>query len=79
MLNYCSKCSRVFKENDNCPYCSEGHGVILKKNAPVNVIGTKVKGNLFKVSDEKVFLLVKTENKEKILKEYSIDKIRKIL
>lgn len=79
MLNYCTKCSRVFNtKKDFCPYCESIHFSKLKKNAPVNVIGTKVKGRVFKILGETALLIVITENKEKLLKEYPIKELRKI-
>ncbi|MGL4655215.1 MAG: hypothetical protein ACRCWM_04915 [Sarcina sp.] len=79
MLNYCSSCSRVFDSKaDFCPHCESIYFSELKKNAPVNVIGSKVKGRLFKVTGETALLIVITENKEKLLKEYPIKELRKI-
>lgn len=79
MLNYCANCSRVFDaKEDFCPHCENIHFSELKKNAPVNVIGTKVKGRIFKILGEIALLIVITENKEKLLKEYPIKELRKI-
>lgn len=79
MLYYCSSCSRIFKSEECCPYCNDGMAIELKKDAPVNVIGTKVKGRVFKGNDEKVLLIVKTEDKLKVMKEYKFNDLRKIL
>lgn len=77
-LYYCSECSRVFKGDYNCPHCN-GEGVTLKKNSPVNVIGTKVKGRIFNCDDEKVSLIVRTEDNSRVIKEYLVNNLRKIL
>lgn len=81
MLNYCTSCTRVSKENPNesCPYCNKEELLEMKRNSPVNVMGTKIKGKLFKELDETALLIVITENKEKLIKEYSIKDLRKIL
>lgn len=79
MLYYCSSCSRVFVEKENCPYCNEGNAIELKKNAPVNVIGTKLKGRIFKGLNEKALVVIKAEDKSKVMKEYPIKNLRKIL
>lgn len=77
-LYYCEDCSRVFKASEKCPYC-QGEGVTLKKNAPVNVIGTKIKGRIFKQNSDKITLIVRSEDNSKVMKEYLINNLRKIL
>lgn len=76
-LFYCEKCTRVFSEGA-CPYC-EGKGVTLKKDAPVNVIGTKLKGRIFGSKEGKVFVIVRTEDNSKLMKEYLPNNLRKII
>lgn len=77
-ISYCKQCRRVFREDGNCPYC-ESSGKAMKKNSPVNVIGTKIKGNIFKVKEESISVIITLEDKTKVIKEYSIEKLRKII
>lgn len=78
-LYYCSSCRRVLNEQGKCNYC-EGMDVReLAIGAPVNIIGSKLKGNVLKVSGNSVKLVIKDESNNKFLREYEADKIRKIM
>lgn len=81
MINYCLSCLRVFKleDHDSCPHCHSTFLRELKKDTPVNVMGTKIKGRVFKLLDDTALLIVITEHKEKLIKEYPINKLKKIL
>ena len=79
MLNYCLSCAQIFDDKEEfCPHCESIHFSVLKKNAPVNVIGSKVKGKFFKSVNENALLIVINADKEKILKEYPIKNLKKI-
>lgn len=78
-LYYCLDCQRVFQAKDNCQYCKSVNVKELKKGTSVNVIGTKSKGQIFKVKDDVVSLILITEAKERVIKEYKVDNLRKIL
>ena len=78
-LFYCLNCMRVFKSEDKCDYCNSENIELLKKDAPVNVMGSKLKGRLLRVNDNTVSLIIITENKDKVIKEYDASKLRKIL
>lgn len=78
-LWYCLQCRRVFKSEGECPYCKSIFTKELSKNSPVNVLGSKTKGKVLKIEDGRAKLLIISENKEKFIKEYEADKLRKIL
>lgn len=78
-LNYCVDCQRVFKSNDKCEYCSSNNLKELRKGTSVNVIGTKNKGQVFKIKDGIVSLILINESKERIVKEYDAESLKKIL
>ncbi|MGL4773456.1 MAG: hypothetical protein ACRC2K_07830 [Clostridium sp.] len=77
-LLYCESCTRVFSEDGDCPYC-QGSGIAMKKNSPVNIIGTKLKGKVFNAKNGKVFVIIRAEDNSKIMKEYSPNNLRKIV
>ncbi|MGL5150569.1 MAG: hypothetical protein ACRC7N_08385 [Clostridium sp.] len=77
-LLYCGDCARVYSEGNNCPYC-QGEGYTLKKSAPVNIIGTKLKGKIINSKNDKVFVVIRTEDNSKVMKEYSPSSLRKIV
>jgi len=45
----------------------------------VNVIGTKEKGKVFKISDEMVKIIVVDLAKNKVLREYKAEQLKKIV
>lgn len=78
-LYYCTKCRRVTEQESKCNYCGAETINSLKRNSVVNVIGTKLKGKVLSVEDDKINLLINTENNERLVKQYSFEKIRKII
>jgi ATP sulfurylase len=80
-LYYCGECKRVVTSSESCSYCSCSSGLIneLSVGASVNIIGTKIKGKVLKVSENTAKLLIRDEGNNKIIKEYSGDKLRKII
>jgi hypothetical protein len=78
-LWYCIQCRRVFVNEGECTYCKNTFTKELNKNSPVNVLGSKTKGRVLKVEDGRAKLLIIGESKEKYIKEYEADKLRKIL
>jgi hypothetical protein len=78
-LYYCSQCKRVINDEWKCSYCSGEEVKELAIGAPVNVIGSKLKGNVLKISGDNVSLVIRDESNNKFVREYSADKIRKIL
>ena len=79
ILNYCVDCQRVFKSNDKCEYCNSTKIKELRKGTSVNVIGTKNKGQILKIKDNEVSLILITEAKERVVKEFNVDALKKIL
>lgn len=78
-LYYCVDCRRVFRE-DMCPYCGSTNIKELTVNAPVNILGTKLKGKVMKICKDEVKVIhVNAETKEKYIKGYSIEKLKKVL
>lgn len=80
MLSYCTSCYKVFNAlTKTCPECNYSSLMPIKKNSPVNVIGTKIKGRIFKILEQTALLIVITESNEKIIKEYPINTLKKII
>lgn len=78
-LNYCLECRRVFEANERCEFCSSDKVKLLKKGTSVNVIGSKIKGRVFNYKNDLVSLVIVTESKERIIKEYKVNNLKKIL
>lgn len=78
-LNYCLDCKRVFTSENICEYCNSSNIKELKRGKSVNIIGSKDKGSYLKYKEGKVSVIIYADNKQKFIKEYAIDKIRKIL
>lgn len=79
ILNYCLECQRIFSINDQCEFCGSHKIKSLKKSTSVNVIGTKIKGKLLNHKDGMVSLIINTENNEKIIRNFEIKELKKIL
>lgn len=77
-LYYCVDCKRVIKE-ETCGYCKSEDVKELVVGAPVNVIGSKLKGNVLKIKDDNVRLLIRDESNNRFIREYEADKVRKVL
>lgn len=78
-LYYCNDCKRVINNVENCNYCNGNLVYELVDGAPVNVIGTKLKGRVLKIKENTVRLLIKDEGNNRLIKEYEGDKLRKII
>lgn len=78
-IYYCSNCKRVTLNEDACEYCKGENLLQLRLGRAVNVIGSKVKGELFKVKDDKVELIIKDQISGKIIKEYAASELKKVL
>ena len=78
-LSYCLECRRVFNSHTECTYCNSSNIKELERKAPVNVIGTKLKGRVLKAKEGIVHLLFEGEKRVKSIKEFEISKIRKVL
>ncbi len=78
-LYYCVECKRVIESDKICGYCKgeELKEVIVK--TPVSVIGTKIKGRIFKIKDGKVDILIRDEANNKIVKQYNTEQLKKVL
>lgn len=78
-LYYCNECKRVITSSEVCEYCSSTYIDELAVGAPVNVIGTKLKGKVLKVNNNTVRLLIRDEGNTKFIREYEGQKLRKVL
>jgi len=78
-LNYCLDCKRIFVLNDKCEYCSSVNIKDLTKNAPISVIGSKLKGRVLNCKQGMVQVLFKDQGNTKTIREYEPSKIRKVL
>lgn len=78
-VNYCVQCQRIFLNEKICEFCGSNDIKELKKNAPINVIGTKLKGRVLKIKDDNATLIINTESNERVLKEYNLKELKKIL
>ena len=78
-LFYCVKCKRVIVNETKCDYCGDTQINRLLQGTSVNVIGTKEKGKVFKISDEMVKIIVIDLAKNKVLREYKAEQLKKIV
>ena len=78
-LNYCVDCRKVASFNDGCSFCQSQNIKELVRNAPVNVVGTKLKGRVMKVKDDMVHILFVDEGKKKVIQPFESIKVQKIL
>ncbi|TDT50807.1 hypothetical protein [Fonticella tunisiensis] len=78
-LYYCTRCKRVVKSDLSCDFCKNETLKELVAGAPVNVIGSKLKGKVLKIKDGVVRLLIRDESNNKFIREYEAEKVRKIL
>ncbi|AUS96938.1 hypothetical protein CDQ84_02220 [Clostridium thermosuccinogenes] len=78
-LNYCLDCKRIFTQKETCEYCSSVNIRELAKNAPVNVIGSKLKGRVLNAKQGMVQVLFTEQGNTKTIREYEPSKIRKVL
>ena len=78
-LFYCVKCKRVIVNETQCDYCGDTQINRLLQGTSVNVIGTKEKGKVFKISDQMVKIIVVDLAKNKVLREYKAEQLKKIV
>ncbi|NMM64188.1 hypothetical protein HBE96_16300 [Clostridium sp. P21] len=76
---YCIDCKRVIANDKVCDYCKGEDLKQLTIKAPVNVIGTKIKGKVLKIKAGKVNILTRNEANEKVIKEYELEQLKKLL
>lgn len=78
-LNYCIDCKRIASFNGECSYCQSQKIKELTRKAPVNVIGTKIKGRVLNVKDQMVEILYIDENKNTFVKPFEAQQLQKVL
>jgi len=78
-LFYCKNCKRVIASETQCVYCGHSEVNKLMQGTSVNIIGTKQKGKVFKISDEIVKVIIFDLAKNKIIKEYEAQQLKKIV
>ncbi|WP_105616957.1 hypothetical protein [Vallitalea okinawensis] len=79
-LYYCANCKKIHDNPTKCVACENDRIKELTIGTPVNVIGTKTKGNVHKIREGEVELrVINPESREKSIKKYKHDEIRKVL
>lgn len=78
-LYYCAKCRRVVKDENSCSYCGGDDIYELSLGAQVSVLNQKIKGKVLKIKDGNVRVLIKAETKEKLIKEYPAEELKKVI
>lgn len=79
-LYYCANCKKIHENNDICATCEGGKLKELKKGTSVNVIGTKIKGIVYRIRKGEIELaIVRPETKERYLKVFKPEEVRKVL
>lgn len=78
-LYYCTKCLRVVKTERNCDYCNNAETKELSIGAPVNILGSKLKGKVIKIKDGTARLVIRDDSNNKFLSVYSAEKMKKLL
>ncbi len=78
-LFYCKNCKRVIASETQCDYCGNTGMNRLMQGTSVNIIGTKEKGKIFKTGDEIVKVIIIDAAKNKVIREYKAQQLRKII
>ncbi|MCX7922628.1 MAG: hypothetical protein N3B21_11565 [Clostridia bacterium] len=78
-LNYCLDCRRIFDSDEECIYCKSQSIKALVKKAPINIIGTKLKGRVLTISQGIVQVLFTGEKRVKTIKQFEASKLKKLL
>lgn len=76
---YCKDCLNIVSNPQKCEKCEMDNLKELKVGAPVNVIGTKTKGKVFQMKKDIIKLIIITESKERVIKEYKPEQLKKLL
>lgn len=77
---YCLDCKRILGSDDKCSYCNGENLKELAAKAPVNVLGSKLKGNVLTTKDDVIRVLVRGEGKNNnSIKEYNAEQLQKVL
>ncbi|MEF9959221.1 MAG: hypothetical protein RR448_04620 [Niameybacter sp.] len=75
---FCSECRRIFSEENTCD-CEKTNGLQeVKLGTPVNVIGTKLKGKVYKIKSDLLEVVI-TSNKNRYIKQCKLEEVRKII
>ncbi|WP_026478519.1 hypothetical protein [Alkaliphilus transvaalensis] len=78
-LYYCLDCRRIFSSEEECTYCQSKNLKKLVKMAPINVIGSKHKGNVFSVKEDAVTVLLFDPHNNRYKKDFHASELKKIL
>ena len=74
---FCNVCRKVFYEDSFCT-CGVKDMKELKLGTPVNVMGTKLKGKVYRIKNDHLELVI-TSSKERYIKPYKLEEVRKII
>lgn len=77
-IYFCEACRKIFDEYNQCQCNGEKSIKPMKVGTPVNIIGTKLKGKVYRMRDRELDILI-TSSKNKGIQTYGIDQVRKIL
>lgn len=75
---FCKQCRGIFMEGHTCKCALEGSMKELMRGSPVNVIGTKLKGKVYRIKNDGIEVLL-IGNKNRNIKTYSTNQLKKIL
>lgn len=78
-LFYCYKCKRVIASGTQCDYCGDSEINQLLLGTSVNIMGTKEKGKVFRISEDIVKIIIIDAAKNKIIREYKVNQLKKII
>lgn len=76
---YCSECKKIGKSKVECEGCKGKYLKDLKEGSPINLIGTKQKGRVFRMKENEIVILIKNEFNEESIREVSASEIQKII
>ncbi|MGL4737892.1 MAG: hypothetical protein ACRCW2_10600 [Cellulosilyticaceae bacterium] len=74
---FCEACKQIFKSSDACR-CDGKIIKPVKLGTPVNIVGTKLKGKIYRMKEDALDVLI-TSTKNKGIQTYPIDQVRKVL
>lgn len=75
---FCSTCKKIFTRGNSCTCQEENDIKEIKVGTPVNIIGTKLKGKVYRIKNETLEVLI-TSTKNRTIKTYPLQEVRKVL
>lgn len=79
-LYYCKNCKKIQDSKETCGSCQHENLKELTKGSPVNVIGSKTKGNVYRIYKDEIRLkVINPDTHEVHIKNYPHEQIQKVL